>query len=92
MAYLLGLEKGAHEGDCNLLISRRAMAGSADVEGSHVGQMPVRVGSFSDRAIRSIPQASRSLLGTAGSFGDLLQSPRGRTAFGVTKMVWLHCS
>lgn len=89
MVHLLGLGKGAHEGDCNLLINQWITAGSAGVEGSHMGQMPISVGSFSDR---EHPPASCSLLGTAGSFGDPFQSPRGRTAFGVTKTVRLRCN
>lgn len=62
MVHLPGLEKGAHEGDCNLLINRCITAGRAGAGGS-------RVGSFSDRAIWSIPQPHplfRELLAALG--------------------------
>lgn len=56
MAPLLGLENEVHKGDCNLLISQWITAGSAAVQGSHMGQMPASTGCFSNRTTGNIPQ------------------------------------
>lgn len=69
MVHLLGLENAAQKGDCNLLISQWITVGSAGVQGSHVGQMPVRVGCFSNRTIQNILQPCalpRELLAALG--------------------------
>lgn len=89
MAHLLGLENGVHMGDCNLLIRQWIPAGNAGVQGSHVGQMPVSVGCFSNRTIGNIPSLE-CFPGIAGCFGDPLQTLMARTYFGGTKVFWLQ--
>lgn len=86
MVHVLGLENGVHKGDCNLLISQWIAAGSAGVQGSHVGQMPVSKGCFSNRTVQNIPQLctlSWELLGPLGILfrpswlEHILKGPKG---------------
>lgn len=94
MVHLLGLENGVHNGDCNLLISQGITAGSAGVQGSHVGQ--VSVSCFRNRIIQNIPSLAH-FPGNCWQLWGSSSDPHGQNRFWRDQKVlaagfgkWLH--